>query len=275
MTAYETWVAAGRPWRDARPIGQTKDQLRVAFPQAVVGSTHLTLVHGGIQTNDAHLLASPPEDHTPYPANPWPVPLPPKPSGYVVCANDYMHGVGGLDCNKLFPLLLEYARSGHRPWCKYLNWRGQRYDIRNGWSPVDVAGHFDHIHESTRSDYVEFDIRGYPDPFLEVAMMNTAAVLWNTGWLVTGLVANDDPIVVPPNAEIGAPGASIPNKLAQALAAAGGSVVTPEQLAEVTAAAHAGAVEAAPAVADAVGHPLTAAETAEAARQGAELAEDS
>lgn len=167
-TAHDAWVAAGRLWRDARPIAQTKDQLRVAYPRTLVGrSVYPTQVSGGIQTNDAHLLATIPEDHTPYPAHPWPYSLPPKPAGYIVCAIDYMHGVGGLDCDRLFGALIGLCRSGNRPWTKYINWRGKRYDVRNGWAPVDVSGHFDHIHESVRSDWIDKSIDAYPNPFVE------------------------------------------------------------------------------------------------------------
>lgn len=169
--AYRSWVAAGRPWRDARPIAMTKDQLRAAYPGAVVGrSVYPTMVKGGIQTNDAHLMAATPEDHTPFPARPWPVPLPPKPAGYVVCAIDYMDSDGGLDCARLFERLLALAKAGRRPWTKYLNWRGERYDVRNDWKPVPVDGHFDHVHESVRSDWIDRSIADYPDPFVEAAL---------------------------------------------------------------------------------------------------------
>jgi Rv2525c-like, glycoside hydrolase-like domain len=44
-------------------------------------------------------------------------------------------------------------------------------------------------------------------------------VTWNTGWIVQRLAENADPIVIPPNPAIGAPGATLPNELARALAA--------------------------------------------------------
>jgi hypothetical protein len=64
----------------------------------------------------------------------------------------------------------------------------------------------------------------------------------NTGFLVTGLVNMEDPIVVPPNPASSYPGASLPNKLAQALKAAGVEL-TPEQLTLITDAAHDGAAD--------------------------------
>jgi hypothetical protein len=67
----------------------------------------------------------------------------------------------------------------------------------------------------------------------------------NTGFLVTGLVNMEDPIVVPPNPGSSYAGASLPNRLAQALRSATG--MTPQQLAELiaqtTAAAQAGAAD--------------------------------
>ncbi|MDG4821758.1 hypothetical protein O7635_07820 [Asanoa sp. WMMD1127] len=159
-SAFNKWVQDGRFWRDARPIAETKVLLKAAHPHTVVGSPALTRTQGGIQTDDSHLHASPPLDHTPYSADAWPDPLP----GYVVCAIDYMDNTGGLDCGALFTRWLADCKAGRRPWTKYLIWQGKSYSVRNDWVAQDADGHFDHIHESVRTDWIEKSIGSY-NPF--------------------------------------------------------------------------------------------------------------
>lgn len=127
--AYRTWNAAGRPYRVAEPIAKT------VYYARTMGIPVL-----GVLGNDAHLLADPPEDHTPYPAKPWPGKL----DGYVVTACDLKNGPHA-------GVLLEKAKSGQAPWVKYLNFGGEHYDIRNDWEPTHSSD--EHLHVSTRSDY--------------------------------------------------------------------------------------------------------------------------
>ncbi|GIF62386.1 hypothetical protein Ais01nite_04210 [Asanoa ishikariensis] len=165
-SAFHKWVQDGRPWRDARPIAETKVLLKAAHPGTVVGVPVLKLTMGGIQADKTHLEAATPKDHTPYSTDPWPDPLPATPGGYVVCAIDYMDGTGGLDCGALFPRWLEDCKAGRRPWTKYLIWEGKSYGFRTDWEPHDASGHFDHIHESVRTDWIARSIDGY-NPFVE------------------------------------------------------------------------------------------------------------
>ncbi|MEV4534383.1 hypothetical protein AB0J82_11195 [Asanoa sp. NPDC049518] len=140
--------------------------LKAAHPNAVVGVPALKLTKGGIQTNASHLESSFPEDHTPFSFTAWPDALPPKPDGYVVCAIDYMDGIGGVDCATLFKRWLEDCKAGRRPWTKYLIWRAKSYSVRNDWQPADADDHFDHIHESVRTDWIAKSIGRY-NPFVD------------------------------------------------------------------------------------------------------------
>ncbi|WP_089244406.1 hypothetical protein [Asanoa hainanensis] len=132
----------------------------------MVGVPVLTLTMGGIQCDAAHLEAATPKDHTPYSTDQWPDPLPKRPGGYVVCAIDYMDDTGGLDCDALFPRWIEDCKAGRRPWTKYLIWQGKSYGVRTDWKPFDAAGHFDHIHESVRTDWIAKSIGSY-NPFAD------------------------------------------------------------------------------------------------------------
>lgn len=147
--AYRDWVAAGEPWRLATPVKETRD----AFIR-VLGSKvapHL----GTLGDVDGHLAIDHPEDHAPFSQTAWPVPLP----GYVVCALDIMDRPDlGLDCDAIFAYTLAEARAGRMPWLKYLIWQAKIYDVRNQWKPQTSHGHFDHIHESVRSDWIDKSI---------------------------------------------------------------------------------------------------------------------
>src|SRR5258706_8643548 len=140
--AYYTWVNAGRPYTVAQPI-----QDLVAFARAA-GVTWL----GTLGSDDTrHLQAAVPQDHTPFPVNPWPIPLP----GYVVCAADFAKGPWA-------DRLLEDAKAGRVPWVKYLNFGLHHYDVRNGWVPTSSSD--EHFHVSCRSDYL---LSHAGNPFVE------------------------------------------------------------------------------------------------------------
>lgn len=126
---YYRWVAAGRPWELATPVKQLQDMARAAGVPIL-----------GTIGNDQHLLSNNPQDHTPFPLNPWPVALP----GYWVCAIDLADGPWS-------DRMLAYAKAGVAPWIKYLNFRGKHYDIRDGWSATTSSDQ--HLHVSIRSDF--------------------------------------------------------------------------------------------------------------------------
>lgn len=151
MTAYETWVAAGRPVTPAQPIREIVDQLRAAF---LAGAGQF-----GWYADDAHYQADPPLDHTPYSVDGWPAPDP----QWFVCATDIMvSAVGGLDvAQAIFNHLLESGRNGSAPWLKYLIWQGKNYDVRNGWNAATADDHYDHIHVSTRTDHLTTGLGGW------------------------------------------------------------------------------------------------------------------
>jgi hypothetical protein len=136
--AYHTWVAAGRPYTLAVPIADLK-----AWAAA----------HGigwlGDLGNEAHLQAAFPEDHTPFSATAWPVPLP----GYVVCAIDLVNN------GWLGPRLLADAKSGAAPWVKYLNYGGHHYDPGNGWVPTPSGDQ--HLHISIRTTWIDQPVAAY------------------------------------------------------------------------------------------------------------------
>lgn len=138
--AYRTWVAQGSPWTLARPITDLVDLARAA------GVTVL-----GTIGNAGHLTAATPEDHTPFSATAWPVPLP----GYWVCACDLVDGPWS-------DRLLADARAGRAPWVKYLNMRGHHYNRKRGF--VQESSTDQHLHVSAMSDQLRTAIAPY-NPF--------------------------------------------------------------------------------------------------------------
>lgn len=149
---YDAWVADGKPWRNATPIAELVAKLRQARPAAAAAGCF-----GSIGNLD-HLLADPPQDHCPYSQTGWPLP---HPYPYVT-ASDIMHRPDlGVDCNQIHANLLAAAKAGRLPWLKYWIWQGKRYDIRNNWVPVAASGHYDHIHISARTDHITTSLGGW------------------------------------------------------------------------------------------------------------------
>src|SRR5438034_7930983 len=103
VTTYTGWVADGRPEIAAQPVAD----------QVTVLRGHGYTVYW--QPDDRHLLASPPEDHTPYSHTPWPGAQP-----YPHCmAYDVMPKDG--DARSLAPLarrMIADKRAGRAPWIK-------------------------------------------------------------------------------------------------------------------------------------------------------------
>lgn len=142
---YYSWDAAGRPVWPSQPIREYVERLKATFPRGAAANLF------GWYANEAHYQANPPQDHTPYSATGWPLPSP----QWYVFATDVMHRPDlGVDCNVLFPYWLAEAKAGRTPWVKYLIWQAKLYDVRNNWAPQANSGHFDHIHISVRTDWV-------------------------------------------------------------------------------------------------------------------------
>ena len=151
--AHKAWVSAGKPLSPCQPIRDYVTRLKAAFPRAAAANLF------SWYTNDAHLLAVPPQDHTPFSATGWPVASP----RWVVHATDVTHRPDlGVDCSALFPYWLSEARAGRTPWVKYLIWQARLYDVRNDWRPVGNSGHFDHVHISTRTDHEDTSLGAWP-----------------------------------------------------------------------------------------------------------------
>lgn len=143
--AYVRWVNAGRPWRKARPIADIERWARARGIRVL-----------GTIGNLAHLRASRPEDHTPFSATAWPIPLP----DYVVTAIDLDPPAATGDA------ILASARNGAYPWLKYMNWRGRNYSYADGFKR-GASNPDQHIHMSIFSDEtytsVNFDQNGGTD----------------------------------------------------------------------------------------------------------------
>ena len=143
VLAWSAWQRAGKPVWPAKPIEDIVNRLKVAFPDAASLFSWYA--------NDAHYTAVPAEDHTPYSQTGWPGPSP----EWYVFATDVMHRPDlGVDCNVLFPYWISEARAGRMPWLKYLIWQAKIYDVRYNWRAQANSGHFDHVHFSARTDYV-------------------------------------------------------------------------------------------------------------------------
>jgi len=138
--AYYDWRAAGRPFRVARPIAELVTMARNAGVSVL-----------GTIGNEDHLQAGTPEDHTPFSATAWPIPLP----DYVVTAGDFGDGPHS-------DRLLADARAGRLPWAKYFNFRRVNYSVRRGWEGRSNSD--SHLHVSIKSDHTYVSLGGY-NPF--------------------------------------------------------------------------------------------------------------
>src|SRR5262245_10787785 len=210
VTTYAGWIADGKPWKNCQPINDFVATLRK---------------HGytgpGVGIGDqAHLTANPPEDHCPYSHTPWPGPQPYP----FVMAIDILAGEG-LDWIDLGGRLFDDKSSavpGTEP-IKYINWTDTDGNCwHDSWMPKHTrfaSTDRGHIHISFRTDYVTSNIMALYDPYGDdMGLTNDEYnMIRNTGFLVTGLVNMEDTIVVPPSPASRYPGATLPNKLAQAI----------------------------------------------------------
>jgi hypothetical protein len=153
--AYHDWVAAGRPWKFARPIQMVGDRLRA----------HGYTVY--YQGNPSHLEHEPPEDHTPFSATGWPTKSP-----YPYCmAMDIMPPTAGQKSKltgKPLPSLQQLAARlradknanyGPAEFLKYMNWEPEGNNTgpcyHETWMPTyarRTSSDRGHIHASCRSD---------------------------------------------------------------------------------------------------------------------------
>ncbi len=141
---YQTWNGQGRPILPSASIRDQVTRLKATYPRAA----HLL----GWYANETHYRANPPQDHTPYSTDQWPLKVA---ANYpYVFATDIAHRPDlGLDCWPLFRYWLAEARAGRTPWRKYIIWQAKLYDVRNGWREQQSSGHYDHVHLSDRTDY--------------------------------------------------------------------------------------------------------------------------
>lgn len=141
VTDYEGWLADGSPWHPAACIQVMADVMRSH------GYTVFTI------GDHDHLIADPPEDHTPYSHTPWPG-VQPYP---IVMALDIMPG-GPVDWRELGQRIVEDKNTG-RPgteWIKYINYTAPTGEcLHVSWEPggesrpsTDTG----HIHISARTD---------------------------------------------------------------------------------------------------------------------------
>lgn len=150
--AYGRWDRDGRPITPSLTIREMVGKMKLAYPRATGTFSWYA--------DEAHYQATYPQDHTPFAVTGWPLP---NPYPYVF-ATDIMHRPDlGVDCNVLFKSWLAEAKAGRTPWRKYIIWQAKLYDVRNNWQSQGNSGHFDHIHLSDRTDWVNRSIGNW-DP---------------------------------------------------------------------------------------------------------------
>lgn len=154
-TTYNCWVNDGKPWSDCQP---TKDFVAMLRRHGYTGP--------GVGIGDqAHLTATPPEDHTPYSHTPWPGSQPyPR-----ILAFDLMPN-SGIDILALSGQIFDDKSSGHPALAplKYMNWTDS---AGNCWHDSWQSNHTryassdrGHSHFSWRTDYVNSTLLSTYDP---------------------------------------------------------------------------------------------------------------
>ena len=178
ITSEAAWRADGAPWRAALPIA--------ALARLLQGYGYTV----GIIGNQAHLSASPPEDHTPYSHTPWPGF---QPYPYVL-ALDIEAAPAGLPSTAQLGGQL-YADKmavvpGTQP-VKYINWTDPHGSTwHDQWEPGHQrSGSVDkgHTHVSMRTDFVSSTIittAGY-DPVVRYMEAHGMAVDINLAQMLT------------------------------------------------------------------------------------------
>lgn len=144
VSSYPGWVADGKPAYEAQPIADMFNYFK---------SKGFTVYW---YPNQAHLTATPPEDHTPFSHTPWPGAQP-----YPLClALDLMPKDGDArSLTKLARQIIADKRSGVAPWIKYMNWTDENNKCwHTKWQPNEVttaSTDRDHIHISIRTDWAD------------------------------------------------------------------------------------------------------------------------
>lgn len=147
---YYDWLAAGKPYTLARPALDMVNVLRAAG---------YTVYH---YPDDAHLIAVPPQDHTPFSATGWPIPS----ARWVGHALDVMPTPGAPALPGLARQIISDTdrKVPGTGWIKYLNWTDEAGVCRHeNWQNLDrtrvTTSSTDkgHIHISARSDMDTWD----------------------------------------------------------------------------------------------------------------------
>lgn len=183
-TTYAEWVADGSPEHDAPAIA--------AFA-ALIRSHGYTVYTMGDQR---HLLADPPEDHTPFSHTAWPDPQPYP----CVMAMDIMPG-GPIDWQQLGEWIVE-DKHDNKPgteWIKYINYTNRAGEcLHVTWEPTFQLRPSDdrgHIHISARSDlYTQTDLKGW-DPVAELLGAPTSSTPAPAGDNPTEDIVNQLPLL--------------------------------------------------------------------------------
>lgn len=245
ITSLSGWAHDGRPFvlctpgADLAATFQAQGYTVGAYPDA------------------AHLAAAVPEDHCPYSHTPWPGEQP-YPHGMAI---DIMPRASGPSLADIGARILADKQAGLAALAplKYMNWTDAAGSCwHESWQPgyarrasTDVG----HIHLSFRTDYVDSKAcRGYDpvaallggdDEMAKLVRVNQGGAVWVTSgphrhWLTTqaeyaAAVRVYGPAIPIDQTELGAFGVDV------TATGGGGLVLTPEQLAEITAAAEAGA----------------------------------
>lgn len=137
---YSQWNALGRPVTPAQPIRELVAKYKTAFPKGKFF---------GWGANEEHYTANPPQDHTPFSYDGWPLV---SPHWFVFATDIMVSDVGQSTMQAIVDYMLREARAGRLPWLKYIIWQAKIYDVRHGWVAQLSSGHYDHAHFSVRTD---------------------------------------------------------------------------------------------------------------------------
>lgn len=155
---YYDYVNSGRYWTAARPVNDMAKTLQG------LGYTVYTI------GNDDHLMASTPEDHTPFSHTGWPVPTPKG----IVTAFDVMPKDGLPSLSVLGRALVTAREFGltQASFIKYVNWTDEQGNVEHySWEPTESKVHSSdagHIHVSIRSDMLQSDVASGWNPLAVV-----------------------------------------------------------------------------------------------------------
>lgn len=185
-SAYDRWVAAGEPFTLAKPLATLRDVLR---------RYGYTVYDKG---DDRHLLADPPEDHTPYSATGWPQ-ASPFGWGFAIDIMPPPSGSGLPSLAKLGAQLVADRKAGVAGvgWLKYINWEpGDGSCYHDSWQPSFArrdSSDRGHIHLSGRTDFQTSDAAAGYDPVARVRSNAMTELTSAQGTAITNLGNYTDP----------------------------------------------------------------------------------